>query len=226
MTSPVMKIDFSISPYDRLRAAYDLAHAATKDAWMAEVKAAQALQDSKTWKAYAPSWKAYCKDFMPYEAVTYRVYASSIPITELVETVTTVTLSEGQARAIREKINEIVPRDERSIVPSLWQLAYEYSGKIDPDKDVIGAAYRVLKEERDNNSLSVNGESFDIKQLGQKEAIREALLDNIQSHSSSSKKAKFRDLAPLLALLPSITTSDSAMPSERAKNFRLIWDEE
>lgn len=219
-------IPFQASQYEFLKAEYDKAHEATRQGWMTEIKAAQALQDSKAWKHLAKTWESYCDKHMPYRASTYKNYRQSIPIAELIETVASATVSEGQARVIREKLHELVPSDERDIVPSLWQLAYSYGGKINPDKDVLNAAYKVLKEERDNHSLSVNGESYDMRTLGQKEAIKEALLDNIQSHAPISKKAKFRDISPLLKLLPEIATSDSAKPSASAKNFRLIWDEE
>lgn len=212
MTVPL--IDFQKSSYEYLKAEYDRAHSATQSAWFAEVQAAKALQDSKTWKQYAPSWKDYCLKYMPFSAATYRSYLAEVPIAEIVESAASTALNKAEARHLRERIADVIPDEDKAMIPSIWQLCYEAEKEIIPRRDVIAAAYQVLKDERDNHSVSVYGESVDLKALAQSKAVKEALLTNIINHTEETKqKYTIEANGGVLEMLKSILPKGAPLPA-------------
>lgn len=176
------------SEYERLYTDYQAAHDATVEAWLEEIAAAKALHDSGTWKAFAPTWEKYCSKelgFMPYAASTYRQAQMNAPLAELIATVANTTVSREQANNLGRKLNEVIPEAERpSMKLSVLALCLAYDEtKPVPDKNVIAEAYNILKEERDNNSISVNGETFDYKESAQVQALKARVAQDIQAHS-------------------------------------------
>jgi hypothetical protein len=167
-------------------ALYMAKHQATNEAWIAEMQAAKALQDSDTWQETGcKTWQEFCAIHMPYKASTYRAYRLNIPIAEIVESVTNVALDKNGARKLREKIAEVVEDADAAIIPAIWQLCHVYdSSKLIPDKHVIEEAYEIIKEERDSNTLNVAGETINVKELAQKFRIKERVVQNIQAHST------------------------------------------
>lgn len=229
--NPYPAVIFGRSRYDAYLNEIAETKANVESAWREHYEAVYRFKASKMWEAFAPNWEAFLalpenKDLF-FAASTYRQIKMNIPIATLAATVANTTLTREEMNKLSKKLNEVIPAEERAPMKlSVLALAYAYEPETAiPGRDVLSAAYEVLKEERDNNTLSVNGESFDMKSLGQREAIREKLLDNIQAHASQSKRAKIKDLPALLALLPSIITSDSKLPSDKARNFRIVWEE-
>lgn len=191
MTSPAPILNFQQENFKRLYADYQAAHDTTKQAWMAEIKAATALKESGTWKQYAKTWREFCSEelgMMPYRANSYSSYYAELPLAEIIETTTDKLLTPNQSRQIREKIRDIIEPEDKQLIAEVWNLAYAAKGEIVPNANVIKAAYEVIKQERDNRSVSINGESFDIKAMAQKMAVKEAVLENIQAHNQSSQK--------------------------------------
>lgn len=173
------------SEYERLYTDYQAAHDATVEAWLEEIAAAKALHDSGTWKPFAKTWEAYCKAYMPFAASTYRQAQMNAPLAELIATVANATVSREQANNLGRKLNEVIPEAERpSMKLSVLALclAYDDSNPV-PDKNIIAEAYNILKEERDNNSISVNGETFDYKESAQVQALKARVAQDIQAHS-------------------------------------------
>lgn len=221
MTVPL--IDFQKSSYEYLKAEYDKAHEATQAAWFAEIKAAKALQESNTWKQFAPSWKDYCVQYMPHKAPTYRAYLAEVPIAEIVESAANTALGKSQARQLRERIADVVADEDKAMIPSIWQLCYEAEKEIIPRRDVIQAAYQVLKDERDNHSISVYGESVDLKALAQSKAVKEALLTNIIHHTEETKqKVTIEANNGVLEMLKSILPKGAPLPA-MGSLITMLW---
>jgi hypothetical protein len=198
------------SEYTRRKALVDATTATLKEAVIAHVKAVMELKASNTWKDYADTWSAYCATYLPYPAKTYSSYSAELPLAlAIIEATVNTALSPNDSRKIREKFTEIVDPEDRRLIPEIWSVCHAYDDSaIVPNANVIKAAYEVIKQERDNRSVSINGESFDIKAMAQKVAVREAVLENIQAHSQASQKwttevSSFEMQKAIQALLPS-----------------------
>jgi len=210
MTAPIL--DFQSETYARLYAAYQAAHEATKEAWQNEVKAALALQDSKSWLGLAPTWNEYCLKYMPYTASSYRAMKVELPLSEVISAVTTAQLTTHETRQIREQFQEIVASEDRRLIPELWGICYAYDEKVVPRRDVMKAAYELLKEERDNDSISFEGMTHNVKDMARKIAIKDAVLNNIQAHSKPSLKLTLQTTGGLLQELGAILPKGAILP--------------
>lgn len=198
---------------------YMAKHEATNNAWIAELEAAKALQDSGTWKETgAKTWQEYCAECMPYADSTYREARMNIPVAELAARVANTTLSREEANALGKKLNDVIPAEERLPMRlSVYALclAYDENNPL-PNKAVIAEAYEILKEERDSNTLNVNGETINVKELAQKARIKERLLQNIQAHSQPSKKLLIQANQAVLAIIRPYLPEGAALPAEGA----------
>jgi hypothetical protein len=160
-----------------------------------------------------------------YSDVTYREHGLNIPIAQIVESVASATLAKQDARSITRKFHDVIPAGEdRKLIPSVWQVCYAYDGKITPDLSTIKEAYEIIKEERDSNMLSVNGESFNVKELAQKKRIKERVYQNIQSHSKriTVSVEENRQIGLLLRLLRRLGYN---VPDEK-KKLLISWEGE
>jgi hypothetical protein len=200
----------SITPYQSYKARVDATTTALKDAVIAHVKAVMELKNSGTWRESGESnWPSYCATYLPFAAKTYSSYSAELPLAlAIIEATVNTALSPNDSRKIREKFAEIVDPEDRRLIPEVWSVCYAYDDSaIVPNANVIKAAYEVIKQERDNRSVSINGESFDIKAMAQKVAVKEAVLENIQAHSQASQKwttevSSFEMQKAIAALLP------------------------
>lgn len=178
---------------------------------------AMAFKGSGAWKQEYSSWKACCeanKESL-YADSFYRTIASSKPLADILETLLGDLPSEGFARKLRGKLWEVIPEDERStpLLLSTLAICYAYDDKPMPDKHVIAEALEIVREERDSNSLSFNGETVNVKELAQKMRIKERVLETITAHSKPSKKLLIQANPPVLAILRAYLP-DNALPPE------------
>lgn len=188
MTSPAKELIAFPSEYERLKTDYDASHQATLERWQEEIAAAKRLQDSGTWKAFAPTWKLYCDNHMPYADSTYREAQGSIPIAEIAAAVADTTLSREESNLIGKKLRETMPDEKLPMRLSVLALCYAFHDadgitKNVPDKNIISEAYEVLREERDNHTISVDGKSYDYRELAQLSRLKDRVTQDIQSRS-------------------------------------------
>lgn len=186
MTTALRVLERSESPKDFAfyHALYMAKHEATNNAWIAEMQAAKALQDSDTWQETGcKTWQEFCAGHMPYADSTYREARMNIPVAELAAAVAATTLSREEANKLGKKLNEVIPASERAPMRlSVLSLCYAaFPDKPVPDRNIIQEAYDVLKEERDSHTISVNGETFDYKETAQVKRLKERMTQDIQA---------------------------------------------
>lgn len=157
-------------------------------------RVAMDFKASKSWQADYKSWEATCHanpDSL-YSPSYYRTLSSAMPIAQAVELVSGEMLLPTQARQVQAKIHEIVPESERApqFILAMLGLAYAaYPDAIVPAKNVLSEAYEVLKEERDNRSISYGDETFDYKSIAQVARLKERVGQDIAARSKWSKIA-------------------------------------
>lgn len=160
--------------------------AAVESAWKAHYESVMRYKSSKAWQANYATFGECCKANKEhfYAESSYRNMRMDIIVAEIIEAVADVAIDKTDARNLREKFYAVVPAEDRILIPSIWQLCHSYDSEtLVPRKDVIAEAYEIIKEERDNHSISVNGLSVDIKTLAQNERIKEKVYQGIQAHS-------------------------------------------
>lgn len=231
--NPYPAIEFGRTRYD----AYLNEIAQTKEAlelaWIAHYEAVMKFQKSKMWQAFAPNWEAFLK--LPqnkglfFAGSTYRQIRMNIPIAELAQTIANTTLSREDANAIGKKLNAVIPPDERTPMRlSVLALCYAYheAYQIDksvPDLPVIEGAYLTLCDERDSNTVSVDGHNYDFKQKGQVAALREYVVQGIQSRSKRIT-ISIEENKQIAVLLRFLKAKGHNVPSDKKKLF-LSWEE-
>lgn len=161
---------------------------AAKDAWIAYIHRVIELKKSKRWKARGfTRWEDYCEEYMEFDDSTYREAEMNIPIAELAQTVAATTLSREEANRLGKKLNEVIPEAERAPMRlSVLSLCYAaFPDTPVPARNVIDEAYAVLKEERDNGTITTkDGETFNLKEKAQVSRLKERVLQDIQSRST------------------------------------------
>ena len=68
---------------------------------------------------------------------------------------------------------------------SVLALCYAHDDKHVPDKNIIEQSYSILREERENYSISLpTGETIDYRQSAQLAILRERVVQDIQARST------------------------------------------
>lgn len=181
-------IDFARSRYDSYMLAVSETKANLEQAWRDHYEAVMAFKKSKMWQAFAPAWEKFLelpenRDLF-FAASTYREAKMNLPIADLVATVGNTTLTREQMNTLAKKLRETAPDEKMPMRLSILALAYAAQTEKDiPDSNALDEAYNVLLEERENNSISIDGQSYDYKQLAQVSRLKERLSQDIQSRS-------------------------------------------
>ncbi len=239
MTSPANILNLSQSliqfpsSYDVLKAHYDACRASTEAAWMEEVKAANALKDSKTWRIHSPTWKVYCADFMPFADSTYRAYALSLPYAELAKSVTKTALTEYESRKL-SKLLEDICQDE-TLIATTYGACFQATGKALPTEGELRETYERVERFHNQGVVTVAGQdvsSWDALELDIAESILELKQrqnEIIKVNSSTERKSiEIQAQDALIALLERLSVDDSKRPNmaRNPQNFRIVWNEE
>lgn len=152
------------------------------------------IKGSKLWKAKAKTWAEYCEANMPLTDTRIRQFKAALPMQVLAEIITGVTLTEYQARVLKQKINEVVADEDKGLILHVWQLAHEYSGAIEPDKDILKAAYTVVKNEAESGMFEFDDKHYNMRELVHNVGIQKALIEQkeyqkVIIEGNSKKKA-------------------------------------
>lgn len=148
----------SVRSAQRLESLESQAHAhyaASLKAWRQYVAIATDIHDSNLWRSKASTWELYCEDYMPTVASTIRTYKSSLPIAQLVETITGEELPESEARKLGGKIRKVCK--DVSLIGETYQKVYELTGHALPSDGEIAVVYENLKRRNQEGVISVNG---------------------------------------------------------------------
>lgn len=184
--------------------------AAVESAWRNHYDSVMRYKSSKAWQATYASFAECCKANKEhfYAESSYRNLKMDIIVAEIIEAVADVELTKTQARKNRENFAALIPDEDRKLLPSIWQICHEYAIKenkpdelITPRKDVILEAYAIIRDERDSNTLNVNGETFNVKSLAHSARIKERVLENISGHTVAWQKARFVANTALVGML-------------------------
>jgi hypothetical protein len=219
-------IDFARSRYDAYMQECGDTKAAVETAWLAHYEAVMRFKASKMWEAFAPNWETFCDNHKQefFAASTYRQTRMNIPIAELAESVAGKTLSREQMNNIGRKLNEVIPEGERAPM-RLSVLALCYAAFPDtpvPARNVIDEAYAVLKEERDNGTVTTkDGETFNLKEKAQVQRLKERVLQDIQARDKRVTIAIERT-GEIGLILRALRRMGHSVPSEDKKLF-ISW---
>ena len=180
--------------YDYLYADTQSKHAAFEQAWIAYIQSVQALQKSGTWKPFAPDWKSYCENFLPYADSTLREYRAAAVIAEIVSSVTNRDVSKEDARKLKRMVSEVI--QDKTLTFSAMQVASDLASGNIPNKEQLQAGYATVVELRDSGTVSLDdGESINVadllvqtKALENLLEIRKTKLQNVIDHTRPRKR--------------------------------------
>lgn len=160
MTSPAL-IDFAsasteaASRLEALEKEAALLYDKSVTAWKQYVSFALDMYAGNLWRIKAASWEDYCHDYMPTEASTIRTYKSSLPIADLVETITGETIPESKLRQLGIKIRKVCK--DVSLIGETYQKVFELTGNSLPSEGEIHATYENLARRKHEGIVQVNG---------------------------------------------------------------------
>lgn len=202
---------------------------AQQNATWAHYKVAMAFYESKAWKADYSSWNVCCeanKDAL-YSDSYYRTLSSSLPIAQAFELATGESLLPTQAKVLQGKLWEILPEDERNAPLMLQMLALSYAAYPDalvPAKNVLDEAYEILKEERDNGTITTpSGETFVLKNEAQIQRLKERVIIDRMNGNKPRLSLRISANPAILALLRA-AMPNKPLPKENSE-ITILWSE-
>lgn len=216
--------------YQYYHADYMAKHEATNNAWIAEIEAAQALQDSETWKETGcKTWKEFCAGHMPYKADTYRVKAMDATIAEMMmSSVADATPTEDESRKVRESLNKLTK--DKVLKAETYARAHVETGKIAPSFGELKIAYEEIKRAKQDKIWTIEGEDLNPEDLVIDANIQQAIGElhkRKTAHINDSMGIETRRAEiPQISLILPVLEALGKQPMNNARNFRLIWDED
>lgn len=225
MTSPANVI----SLYDSLKAQVDATAAVLKEAWLEHHAAVMRLKESGAWKAYAASWPAYCDSYMPFKWPTYRSHEMDVKVAEMVASlVANVTLSQTEARNLREKLDKVCSKDS-TLEGAVYAAVYQETGVLLPSAAQLEAAFIAQYKVKHHKLLEIGGQDV---------TVGDVLTDNLRyelaeiegrktAHIEASMGIETRrvDNVQLEAILP-VLRAMGYTPNNNPRDFRVIWNED
>lgn len=230
MTSPAKTIDFMGASLEAQLATCRETKQLQENATWAHYKVAMAFYESKVWKDDYPSWQACYeanKDSL-FSPSYYRTLKSSLPIAQAFELATGESLLPTQAKVLQGKLWEILPEDERNAPLMLEMLALSYAAFPDsvvPAKNVLDEAYEILKEERDNGTITTpSGETFVLKNEAQIQRLKERVIIDRMNGNKPRLSLRIAANSAILALLRA-AMPNKPLPKENSE-ITILWNSE